>query len=81
MAANRRRLVHRLQAGDPLDLPASGTIIPLGLAGLGRHNRRSTSTQHHKSFRGACYGTEKIRPAGYFIGKTKCESVKYGKDV
>src|SRR5271168_1347629 len=28
MAANRRRLVHRLQAGDPLDLPASETIIP-----------------------------------------------------
>src|SRR5436305_14292290 len=41
MAANRRRLVHRLQAGDPLDLPASRTIIPpwkdkawQGLAGL-----------------------------------------------
>ena len=40
MAANRRRLVHRLQAGDPLELPASGTNTPWkdkawqGLAGL-----------------------------------------------
>ena len=36
MAANRRRLVHRLQAGDPLDLPASETIISLGRIRLGR---------------------------------------------
>jgi hypothetical protein len=36
MAANRRRLEHGLQAGDPLNLPASGTIIPLGRIRLGR---------------------------------------------
>ena len=36
MAANRRRLVHGLQAGDPLDLPASETIIPLGRIRLGK---------------------------------------------
>jgi hypothetical protein len=39
MAANRRRLLHRLQAGDPLDLPASGAIIPLEGQGLPRLGR------------------------------------------
>jgi len=38
MAANRRRLVHRLQAEDPLDLSASEryTLGRIGLARLGR---------------------------------------------
>jgi hypothetical protein len=39
MAANRRRLVHRLQAEDPLDLLPSGDKYALGRIGLARLGR------------------------------------------
>jgi hypothetical protein len=39
MAANRRRLVHRLQAEDPLDLSALEKQAYLGRIGLARLGR------------------------------------------
>ena len=45
MAANRKCLVHRLQAGDPLDLPASETIIPLGRTRLGKAGQARVEQQ------------------------------------
>jgi hypothetical protein len=39
MAANRRCLVHRLQAEDPLDLPALERQVYLGSIGLARLGR------------------------------------------
>jgi hypothetical protein len=43
MAANRRRLVHRLQAEDPLDLSASGDKCGFRRMGLARLSKPDTN--------------------------------------
>jgi len=57
MAANRRRLVHRLQAEDPLDLSASGDKYALGRIGLARLGRPDRLTLRSLG----CTGTIELR--------------------